>query len=454
MKTEIKVPDYEASERQTLFHITEADEVLYGGAAGGGKTAAICAEAVTLCMEHPGYTAYIFRKTIPELKQTVKQEIERQCGKYINAGGMSYNQLDRQFRFKNGSTIQLAYCENPGDELKYQSVEYQLLAIDELTHFDFETYEYLKTRVRTANPDFPLKVRCATNPGGPGHSWVKSYFIDVAEPEETFEWTLSDGTRRTRIFIPAKVQDNPNETFVASYKQNLQALTNEDLKSALLEGNWDVFSGQVFTEFFRNKDNKPYHVIKPFDIPDHWTKWFGFDWGYNTWAGGLWFAKDPQSNRMYVYRELYEKEMPASRMAQLMLDYDRRDKIQRRVADPSIWKSAANADTGETVAEIFQKNGVRFQPANNNRIAGKNAWHEALATAPDGLPWLQIFSNCVNLIRTLPALPYSKYNVEDVDTDAEDHLYDAGRYALVNALEARKEIRLPEYKSTNKYTGY
>jgi len=447
----VRVPDYEASARQTLFHTTEAYEALYGGAAGGGKTAALAAESVTLCLEHPGYTAYLFRKTIPELKSTILKEITRQCAAYINAGGMSYNQLDRQFRFKNGSIIQLAYCESPGDEMKYQSVEYQFLGVDELTHFQREEYEYLKTRVRTSNPSYPLKIRAATNPGGPGHSWVKSYFIDITQPEELYD---DKETGLSRVYIPAKVSDNPNDTFVETYTRSLEAIPDPDLKKALLEGNWDVFAGQVFTEFSRNKDNKPFHVVKPFKIPDHWTKWFGFDWGYNTWSAGIWFAKDPQTERIFIYRELYEKEMPASRMAQVILGYDKTEKVIRRMADPAIWKAPASAETGETVAEIFTRNGVRFQPANNNRLAGKNTWHEALATAPDGLPWLQIFSSCNNLIRTLPALPYDKHNVEDVDSDSEDHLYDAGRYGLINAMQVIQKIRLPEFKGTNKFTGY
>lgn len=142
MSTEIKVPDYTASPRQTKFHQSEAFETLYGGAAGGGKTAAIVAEAVTYAMRWPKARIYIFRKTIPELKQSVIPEIYKQCADFMNAspGNLHYNAQDRTFVFNNGSLIQLAYLENPADMYRYQSAEMHLLLIDEVTHFTQEQY--------------------------------------------------------------------------------------------------------------------------------------------------------------------------------------------------------------------------------------------------------------------------------------------------------------------------
>jgi hypothetical protein len=209
---QIKVPDYTASERQTKFHSSIAFETLYGGAAGGGKSAAIVAEAVTYCLEHSGARVYIFRRTIPELKQSILPEVYKQCADYMNiAGGLKYNAQDRRFEFKNGSTIQLAYLETEADKYRYQSAEIHLLMFDELTHFLQDEYEYLKTRVRGTG-GYPLKVMSATNPGNIGHGWVKAYFIDVTQPEMLH----TDRQGRTRIFIPAKVSDHPSAQFVKS----------------------------------------------------------------------------------------------------------------------------------------------------------------------------------------------------------------------------------------------
>lgn len=439
---QIKVPDYDASERQAKFHQSTAFETMYGGAAGGGKTAAIVAEAVTFALENPGARIYIFRKTIPELKQSVVPEIYKQCADFINeVKGMTYNAQDRVFTFENKSQIQLAYLETTADMYRYQSAEIHLLLIDELTHFTQEEYEYLKTRVRSSS-GIPLKVMSATNPGNVGHAWVKSYFIDITEPETIHE----DKNGNTRMFIPAKVSDHPSKEFRETYSKQLSSLHDPNLRRALLEGDWDIFAGQAFEEWRRSTDDdKPYHVISPFEIPVFWTKWFAYDWGYNSYAAGVWLAKDPATDRIFLYREFYEHAMPASKQAEVISSMSSNEKILMRLADPSLWKQIGNADTGETVAAIFQRHGLNFQPANNDRKAGKNAIHEALMPKADGIPGLQVFSSCVNFIRTFPNLPVDPNRVEDIDTRAEDHLYDALRYGLMNQRPGKQaQPKIPQ----------
>lgn len=427
--TQIRVPDYTASPRQTKFHTSEAFETMYGGAAGGGKTAAICAEAITYALKWPKARIYIFRKTIPELKQSVYPEILKQMAEYMNlASGARYNSQDRVFAFTNGSIIQLAYLETTADMYRYQSAEIHLLLVDELTHLTKEEYEFLKTRVRTAGNQ-PLKVMAATNPGNVGHGWVKSYFIDIAPPETIY----TDKHGNTRQFIPAKVSDHPDQKFRDTYTRQLSSLSDPNLRRAYLDGDWDIFAGQAFEEWRREtEDGKPWHVIQPFEIPKHWTKWFAYDWGYNTFAAGVWLAKEPSTDRIFLYREFYEHALAASKQAERINMYSSDENLTMRLADPSLWKHIGSAETGETVAAIFEKSGMYFQPANNDRKAGKNAIHESLATMPDGLPGLQVFSNCVNFIRTFPNLPVDINRPEDIDTRAEDHLYDSLRYGLMN----------------------
>lgn len=429
----VAFPDYTASERQTVFHTSTAFETLYGGAAGGGKTAAIVAEAITYALEYPKARIYMFRKTIPELKQSIVPEIYKQCSVAINDNKMKYNSQDRVFTFYNGSIIQLAYLENSQDMFRYQSAEIHLLLIDELTHFTQDEYEYLKTRVRSTG-QHPLKVMAATNPGNVGHAWVKTYFINITAPETIY----TDKHGNTRMFVPAKVSDHPNAEFRKTYSRQLSSLADPDLKRALLDGDWDIFAGQAFGEWRRDgEDDKPYHVIQPFPIPAHWTKWFAYDWGYNTFAAGVWLAKDPATNRTYLYREFYEHAMAVSKQAETISMTDSTDDIRMRLADPSLWKQIGSAETGETVAAIFERSQLIFQPANNDRKAGKNAIHEALAPMPDGLPGLQVFASCVNFIRTFPNLPYDMNRPEDIDTRAEDHLYDCLRYGLMNQRPAK-----------------
>jgi hypothetical protein len=348
---------------------------------------------------------------------------------------MKYNSQDRVWVFRNGSTIQLAYLENAADMFRYQSAEIHLLLVDELTHFTQEEYEYLKTRVRSTG-EHPLKVMAATNPGNIGHGWVKAYFIDIA-PSETIH---TDKAGNTRMFVPAKIDDHPIEAFRNSYGRQLDSLSDPELKRALRNGDWDLFSGQVFTEW-----NREEHTCDPFPIPNHWTKWFSYDWGYNTYAAGTWFARDPQSTRIYVYREFYPHAMSASVQADTILNLTGTEHIVTWWADPSLWKQHGNVETGESVGKIFERANLIFQPANNDRKSGLNAVHEALAPLPDGKPGLIVFNSCVNTIRTIPALPYDRNKAEDVDTDAEDHLYDTWRYGLVN----QRPAVMPELKLNN-----
>lgn len=428
----VKVPNYTASERQTAFHSTTADEALYGGAAGGGKTAALVAEGITLALEYPGLPIDFFRRTVPELKGTILPEIYRQAGDYINAGHMVWKGQDRKFVFSNGSSLHLNYCDTDNDIYRYQGREMPVILIDELTQFPQAWVEYLKTRNRTSNSNWPVLFRAGSNPGGIGHGYVKRYFVDVASPETIY---IEPRTGISRVFIPAKVDDHPLESFKESYGKKLDAITDVNLRRALREGDWDVFEGQVFTEFSRDK-----HVVDPFTIPSHWQRWRAMDYGNKTSVG--WFAQDPQTERIYMYREYRTEEfVDISTKSKLIKQFEAGEGVSYGLADPSIWNGQGDHNTGKSVAEMFKQEGVDWMPANNDRMAGKAMVHDFLGMAKDGKPKLQFFSTCLSIIRTLPALPYDKIKVDDVDTKADDHDYDMLRYALM-AFQASPEVEI------------
>lgn len=453
----VKVPDYTASERQTVFHTTTADQKLYGGAAGGGKTAAIVAESVTLALEYPGIPINLFRRTIPELNKTIKMELNRQCGAYIKAGHMIWHgqasgeHEGRSYEFSNGSSIILNYCDNYADVFRYQGSEMPVLGIDELTQFPQDWVEYLLTRNRTSNPAWPVLFIAGTNPGGIGHGWVKSQFIDAAAAEQIHEVDLGDGYKVTRVFIPAKLSDHPDEKFRQSYGKQLAAIADPTLKRALRDGDWDVFSGQVFSEWRRHL-----HVVEPFSIPDHWPRWRSMDYGNKNSV--YWFAQDPASQRVYIYREYRTEDyVTIEDKAAYIKDMEAGENIRYGLADPSIWGGSANHNDreGKSVAEMFAAAGVQWQPANNDRSAGLALVHHMLATATDGLPRVQVFSSCLSLIKTLPALPYDRFKVDDVDTHADDHDYDAFRYGLMKFKEnsapmVKKEAWVARVKSNRR----
>jgi phage terminase large subunit len=440
--TQIKVPDYTASDRQTVFHQTVADEKLYGGAAGGGKTAAIVAESVTLALEYPGIPINLFRRTIPELNKTIKAEIVKQCHAYLKAGHMEWRgqangeHEGRSYVFSNGSTITLNYLDNEADMYRYQGAEMPVIGVDELTQFPQAWVEYLITRNRTDNDKWPVLFMAGTNPGGIGHGWVKSRFIDAGPPEKVLTVNLPDGETKTRVFIPAKLDDHPNERFRRDYNKQLQSISDPQLRRALRQGDWDVFAGQVFTEFSRNT-----HVVDPFEIPQHWPRWRSMDYGNNNTV--LWYAQDPQSERTYVYREYRTTEyVDIPTKSRIIKDLEAGEQISYGLADPSIWNGSANhADKeGKTVAQMFEDEGVKWQPANNDRTAGLAMVHRMFGIAKDGLPRLQFFSTCLSTIRTVPSLPYDKFKVDDVDTHADDHDYDSLRYGVMKFV-VKKALR-------------
>ena len=443
-----------------MYHSSTADELLYGGAAGGGKSRATVMEAFIDAMEHPGVDTYLFRETMPELRDTLIKEAELnipiELGKYIGSV--------KDYKLNNGSTLHFRYCRNMKDAFLYQGTEMNRLFIDELTKFTKDRYDFLSTRVRSPKKKKikPLK-RYTANPGGVGHGWVKALFIDALEPYkvqefETYSTTLKRMVKVTRQYIPALVTDNPHLT--DDYIIELESKP-EALRKALLEGNWDMFEGQVFSEW----SNKPQayatrkgtHVIDGFVIPSDWKRYRSFDWGYSRpFSVGYW-AEDP-SGRLYRYHEIYGTEkdsvtritkepnkglyMSVDKVADLVKAYE--DKYEKGnhiigYADPSIF--ADNGMPDGSIARIFERKGIYWQKADNERIAGKMQFHYRLAFDADGLPMVYIFKNCKDFIRTVPNLVYDLYDVEDVDTDGEDHIYDEARYMfMAKPIKIRKNM--------------
>ncbi len=428
--------------RQRVFHESEEDEVLYGGAAGGGKSCAVVMDAFFRCVKHPKTVAYLFRRTYRELEDTLISEAFRR----IPGELYTYNTAAHEMRLINGSILRFRHCQSESDRFQYQGAEIHWLYIDELTHFTLEIYDFLRSRLR-ASEELHIHpvIRCTSNPGGVGHGWVKARFIDPFPPDVTYtEHILAEGIsgERTLKYIPAKVEDNPHLS--ASYRLEL-AGKPEALRNALLYGRWDAFEGQVFTEWRNDPEGyetgKNTHVIAPFLIPLHWKRYRSFDFGYSKPFSVGWWAVDPMGT-LIRYREWYGctgtpnvglKLTPTD----IAKEIARIEKAQENgihitgIADPSIW----DASRGESIAEQMQKEGVYFLPGDNTRLAGLMQVHRRLHFDENGCSGIKVFSTCRDSIRTLPSLCYDPVRCEDVDTAAEDHIYDEWRYlCMANPL--------------------
>ena len=441
--------------RQALFMARPEDEALYGGAAGGGKSDALVLEALRQ-IHVPYYKGLILRKTYPQLSELVEKSLRYYP--LVDRGAV-YNATGHVWRFSSGAKIAFGSLPHPKDKLNYQGQSYDFIAFDELTQFTFEEYVYLFSRNRPNGPGTRCYVRATANPGGIGHGWVKERFITPAPPMETV-WeevkvVYPDGReemrRKSRIYVPSTVFDNQillrNDP---DYLTRLAALPDAERK-ALLYGDWDSFSGQVFTEWRNDPahygDRVGTHVIAPFRIPASWRILRGFDWGYTRPFSVGWYAVDPDG-RLYRIRELYGcradgngQPLPnvgicrnAEEIARMIRRVESEDpnlmgRRIRGVADPAIYQR----NGGASIGELMEREGVFWDKADNTRLAGKAQLHNRLAFDGNGIPMLYVFSTCKHFIRTVPALVYSQVDVEDVDTEGEDHIYDECRYVCMEA---------------------
>jgi hypothetical protein len=464
------------NQRQAVAHRCVADELCYGGAAGGGKSDWLLVEAGTVLLEHAGVEAALFRRTYEELEASLilrshalfnnlvafklaKYEAGRKRWVFFHRGGNSY--------------LWFRYCARESDVYRYQSAQWVFLGLDEATHFTEFQYTYLTSRVRSRKKQVKVKIRLATNPGNVGHAWVKRRFIKpesvetggvLVAPEQI--WTPLPSPERptakmmSRCFVPAKLTDN-NALMSADpdYFHRLQQLP-EDERRMLSEGDWDVWKGQMFSEFTElhrvtGSDKEllaagltvgeviPWHKLPDatWQPPPGATVFLSVDYGYAApWAA--YFHCVLPGGRVVTFREFYHTRKRDVQQAKLLKEYIERVwrnqslrgqekwQVLWGVMDQSMWGSRKEQGLGKSIGEVYEEEfgiptKIVLKPGSRDRHARVQRVKQALGTGPDGFPWWQITAACPNLLRTLPELPHDADDPEDIDTDAEDHAYDA-----------------------------
>lgn len=459
-------------EKQAIMMARPEYEALYGGAAGGGKTDYLVIEALRQ-VRIPWYKGLILRRTYPQLKEV----IDKAYNYYPRAfPGAKYNQTEHRWTFPSGAKIDFGSMKDENSKYNYQGIAYDFIGFDELTQFTESQYEYLMSRNRPNGPGTIVYIRSTANPGGVGHGWVKNRFVTAGNPGEPITTVTKiigpdkkiQYKAQSRVYIPASVFDNrklmENDPGYVTRLANLP----EAERNALLYGDWNSFTGQVFTEF--RDDPEGYdthqwsHVIKPFRVPEWWRIFRTYDFGYAKPYSVGWYAVDGDGV-MYRIRELYGctstpnvgVQLEPHEQARKIREIEETDellkgrKITNNIADPAIF----NKSTGTSVADAMESEHIHFDKGDNNRIAGLMQCHYRLAFDQNGRSMFYVFNTCRDFIRTIPNLTYDERNVEDIDTSEEDHIYDEWRYGcMANPIPARKSEErrnIPSFDPLNQY---
>ncbi len=423
--------------KQEAFLNAREDEVLYGGAVGGGKSEALLMFSILRRTMIPRSRGLILRRTYPELEMT---HIRRSKELLLHGGGVRYSEQHKRWLFPNGSILQFGYAERYDDLLRYQSAEFEDVCIDEASQFTEQEYLFLMSRLRTTKRGVRCLMRLASNPGGIGHAWLKRRFVDVAR-DATYR---DPETGLTRRYIPATLDDNPHID-KAAYERRLAAMP-DDLRRMYRYGEWDVFAGQVFAEFARTV-----HVVDPFPLPGWWRRWLANDPGYAEHFAWYWFAADDEGN-VYVYRE-YTNEpgerVPYSQQAARVVELTGGEQLEFCVVGLDAFNR--HPETGKAIVDYYREGGLqlpflRAVHGPDSRKLRAATLHEYLKVekAGDGAPRarLRVFATCRKLIETLPMLTADPRDPEAVAKTGLDHWYDALTYGLC-AWHAEQSVEPP-----------
>ena len=351
-------------------------EGFYGGAAGGGKSDVIVMlPIVREWYKNPNWHGIVFRRTFPELEESLIMVSQ----KWFPYFGAKYNDQKHVWKFPSGATYRFSYLNQDEDARSHDTAQYHYIGFDELTHFTSFQYRYMISRIRKAEPGLPVMIRSASNPGNVGHGWVKSRFVN---PWRMGYKPLRDTKSGTlRIFIPAKVTDNPHVMeHDPNYINRLRLLPLAEYK-AKAEGDWDAYMGQVFSEFRtqRYEDEPPnaLHIIPWFQVPFWWPKILSIDWGYSAHTSVHWGAISPDQ-RLILYREMLAQK---KQIANWGADVQRLSQFDGNIMiaelDPSAWQNRGEEKLlWMQIQEAL--GGILVRQADNDRIGGKMAIHEAL----------------------------------------------------------------------------
>ena len=470
---------YQPSKWGQEYHDLTQDEALGAGAAGPGKTEVLLWEPLAQIVSeedrqankrhlHPvargnsaGWALHL-RRTLPMLEQTIVRS--RKVFNRLDPGA-KFNEQTHTWLFSSGYRYQFGHCKDPSDWEQYFSSQYSMILFDELVQFTEEQYEQISGRLRSTDPVLSkmLKVRSMSNPfmsreGMDGVStgvdplWVRKRFVDQdpggrVTRYKTFKLYSGEETRISRIYLPAKLSDNPNPEYVRQYETRLRGM-KPHMQKALLEGDWY----SVFGSFYGDDWDNSLHVCKPFKIPDYWSRFRSMDWGFKAPGCIHWWAMDPDGN-MFCEREFYFKLLTGRQVAKRVRDmetamglwYGDGSRITGP-ADNQLWE--ARGSSAVSIAAEMAKEGVNWVKADKTsreRNAGLFLGRLQDHNNRTSQPGVVFFDTCKQAIRTIPSILADPGSPEVPQDGGDDHAHDSVLYASAFASHGRAGI--PSKKS-------
>ena len=491
------------SQKQLQALASPANEIFFGGAAGGGKSFLLRLIALLFAKYCPGINVYLFRRTYEDLKLNHLfggQNLILMAQSILGPNSFNFNKQGMTLHANNGSLIAMRHAQHEQDVQNYRGPDFHVLLIDELTHFTEFMYRFLRSRVRLGGwvPPNKYKTRLplivtASNPTGVGHNFAKLAFVDQG-PNIIKQMSEEEGGM-LRQYIPSLLSDNP---FIENeYASKLKGLGSSHLVDAMLKGLWDNVENSVFANCYREK----VHKIVPFRIPKGWFVSRSFDWGFSKPYSSCWFAvsdgspafeapkvgansrrrtgtliepvevTNPVSGR-YIKNDVFlidenygwtgkaneGVKKTTSQMTKSIKETElnlRQRLLDGKVVAPGAADNAIyDGSAGKSIASQMEQEGVVWTKSNKkpgSRVQGLQEFQqrfynglpsEESPTHPREKPGFFVFNTCQQFFRTVPSLTSDPKKLDDVDTSLEDHIYDTCRYALMEAGEKIGYVRV------------
>jgi hypothetical protein len=447
--------------KQHLLISCPIEDVLYGGARGGGKTDGLGGDWLKHAHQYGSAArGLFFRQTYPEL-----EEVEQRFQEFFPAVGGTWLVGRHTWTFTNGARLRMRHLEQEKDAQRMQGQSNTWIGGDELGNYpNARAIDLLRATLRSS-AGAPCYFRGSANPGGVGHNWLRARYVDPAPPLTPFAVTETLGGETItvkRCFIPATLDDNPLLTQNdPGYWQRVVAATggNEALMKAWRYGAWDIIAGGMLDDVWDQR----WHVLEPFDIPQPWPLRRAFDWGSSKpFSVGWWAHSDgatpvglaervyPKGTRFRVMEYYGWNGKPNEGLRMTNTDIARQIKaieedspykgrIQAGPADSQIF----DVVNGTSIAHEMATQGISWKPAQKGPGSRRQGWQVVRQLLKAGLQWpmeepgLFVFHTCRQFIRTVPVLPRDPKDADDVESSSEDHIGDELRYECTMPLPAR-----------------